>query len=125
MKRPAALLAAVAILLQVVALPPLAMRMLSGLADASAVVLCTSHSAGPATGPFGSPADRQSVPGAGHDHAGCLVCQAHSLPVALVAASTAVHLVAVRWQADATEWLTTAPNPRFRHYSSRAPPPLA
>jgi hypothetical protein len=104
----------VALFLQIVFGPALAMRMLAGF-DPGA--LCLTASAGAAHDP-GHPA-----PVFPHDHDDCLLCHGHPLAIGLLpvlaVVLVAMSVLSLPWWAAAA---TPAPPRPFRHYSSRAPP---
>ena len=112
----AGFLAVAALLLQLFAVPDLAMRMLSGLSFAGwSTALCASGSGQPG-----------HSPGLPHDHDTCPVCQTHAVPLGLAAAAILLLAPPVRWRR--LDWVTTPTPVRarpFRLYRSRAPPILA
>ncbi len=110
-------LAAVALLVQLLASPPLAMRMLSDMAGGGWLgVLCSS---GRDVRPVPAP-QSPAVPHA-HDH--CLLCQMHPPPLALAAAAGLVPAAATLWRQPApVGMMMVAPVRPFAPYSPRAPP---
>jgi hypothetical protein len=120
MRATAALLAAGALLWQLLAVPPLAMRMLSGpTAGIWRAAFCSSDPAGPPGVPAPQPAST-------HDHDGCPLCQSHSVPLAPIAFGVLIVAVVTNWRWVCPACLVApAPAAPFRLYSPRAPPALA
>jgi Protein of unknown function (DUF2946) len=118
-----AVLAAVALLLQLLVMPPLAMRMMGSHASTGrSVALCTSGSGEQAS----SPANQPRQPASTHDHNTCPLCQSHPVPLALLAVAIALLAATTRWRRLGQLTLALpAPAWPFRLYSSRAPPALA
>jgi hypothetical protein len=107
-----AIAAGVALFLQIVFGPALAMRMLAG-ADPATFCLTAE-----ATHDRSHPA-----PVFPHDHDDCLICHGHPLAIGLLPV-LAVVLVALSVESRPWSAATATPAPArpFRHYSSRAPP---
>jgi hypothetical protein len=112
--------AAAALLLQLLVMPPLAMRMLSGLArGAWSSVLCTSDG----TARTGAPARDPQLPASPHHHDTCLLCQGYPAALGLVAVAVFALAAAGTWRRAAWMWRSAATPPLlFGAYRPRAPP---
>lgn len=111
---------AMALLLQALFAVPLALRMVADLSWQAETGLCTAATDG--TAAAGDHRSDQKLPV--HGHAQCLICQAHALPIALLAVVLCVLLAAFgqavprHAMAEALLWRRE----RYRTYHSRAPP---
>jgi hypothetical protein len=116
----AAVVVAAALLLQLLVTPPLAMRMLSGLAQGAwPSVLCTSD--GPAR--TGAPAREPQLPGSPHHHDTCLLCQGQPVALGLIAVAVIALAAAGGWRRAEWTWrMVAAPPLLFGTYRPRAPP---
>ncbi len=115
-----AFVVASALLLQLVAMPPLAMRMLSGFnLGGWPVAFCSSGSAQPTSGPAHQP----RLPASPHDHDGCPLCQNHSVPLAPIAVwMVTIAVIRSRRWLHCGRLITPVAIAAFRLYSARAPP---
>jgi hypothetical protein len=116
----AAVVVAAALLLQVLVTPPLAMRMLSGLAQGAwSSVLCTSSDRARTDAPARAP----QLPASPHHHDTCLLCQSHPASLGLIAVAVFALAAAGTWHRAAWTWRSGATPPLlFGAYRPRAPP---
>jgi len=113
---------AVALLLQLLATPPLAMRMLSGLAQGAwSSVLCTSDG----TERTSAPARDPQLPASPHHHDTCLLCQGHPVTLGLIAVAVIALAAGGTFRMAEWTWRSATTPPRlFGAYRPRAPPAL-
>jgi len=103
----------VAVLLQLWLMPPLMLRMASGLAP---FTLCSSDIAS-------SPSRPPGLPVSPHRHDICPLCQSHPAPLGLVLTVTVLIDPAQYWTpAPWSRLASLRPVAAFRLYSPRAPP---
>jgi hypothetical protein len=118
----AALVAAFAILMQLMLAPPLLLRMAADAAWLAAIP--TSH-AGVAPGPVADAGEPGQPALPAHDHAHCVLCQSHLVPLLAVAVALPL-IVAACWRLATQAAGAAMPRGRrrFESYASRAPPAL-
>ena len=111
---------ALALLLQALFAIPLALRMVADLSWQSDTVICAAATHDGASS--NAPRHERNLPM--HSHAQCMICQAHALPMTLLAVVVCV-LMAGFGRAAPRHTAFAAPpwrRDRYRTYRSRAPP---